>query len=136
MEIQNGTTQYERTSTVFAAATNGLCTPTSWRMGAKETDFHDIYTCTTCKIETTTCAQPHSKSSGLHTCTLSSFPSPIRSFYGVWEQGYYLHAPGSPTYLISIQGTYVVNSNFHCDIVTRLDGGGRNTKFRVFELSE
>jgi len=79
MEIQNGTTKYERTSTVFAAATNGLCTPTSWRMGAKETDFHDIYTCTTCKIETTTHAQPHSKSSGLHTCTLYWF-----KLYGVY----------------------------------------------------
>jgi len=61
MEIQNGATQYEHTSTVFAAAMATLCTPTSWRMGAKETDFQDIYTCTTCEIETATCAQPHSQ---------------------------------------------------------------------------
>ena len=103
MEIQNGTMQYELTSTGFGGPVDTLCTPTSWRKGAKETDFQDIYTCTTCEIETTTCAQPHSKSSGLHTCTLSSFPGPIWSFYGVWEWGSYLHAPGSPTYLISIQ---------------------------------
>ena len=57
-EIQNGTVQYiyELTPIVFPAAMATLCTPTSWRMGAKETDFQDMYTCATCNNKTTTCS--------------------------------------------------------------------------------
>ena len=159
MEIQNGTMRYELTSTGFGGPVDTLCTPTSWRMGAKETDFHDIYTCTTYEIETTTCAQPHSQvkwpGSGTMTFVTFKFPTGVQvctqmKGYFVWSLGMRLHLVASQVnrlligftyiprlhpiactrfpYLISIQCTHVVNSNIHCDIVPRLDRGGRNTQ--------
>ena len=153
MEIQNGTMQYELTSTGFGGPVDTLCTPTSWRKGAKETDFQDIYTCTTCEIETTTCAQPHSqvKWPGSETMTFE-FPTGVQGCTQMkgcfaWSLGMRLHEVASQVnrlliactrfpYLVSIQGTYVVNSNIYCDIVPRLNRGGRNTQVRVLELSE